>query len=59
MSPLVKEIDMNFTMTTRKPYLMETFATLDEALAAGFKSGMEFDVHLPAGNVTWVWEMRP
>jgi len=50
---------MNFTMTTRKPYLMETFATLDEALAAGFKSGMEFDVHLPAGNVTWVWEMRP
>ena len=47
-----------FTMQPRQMFRVETFATLELALAAGFSTGSEFDVSAPSGALVWVWEQR-
>jgi hypothetical protein len=47
-----------FTMQTRQMFSVETFSTLDLALAAGFSTGSEFDVSAPSGAIVWAWEQR-
>ena len=47
-----------FFMQTRQSFRVETFQTLELALAAGFSLGFEFDVSAPSGALVWVWEQR-
>lgn len=30
-----------------------------DAVQAGLKTGLPFDVHMASGEIVWVWEQRP
>lgn len=56
---LTREDEGMFTVQFRSAWYLESFITLEAAVAHGMSTGRPFDVAEDSGAVAWVWEMRP